>query len=312
MANAIQSGLPPLTPAPEKSLKEMQIESMGPFLAALKNQSIGSEMKPGDMMTATAAITNQNAMYRMQEGFKGMETVFSQHLKSQSGNLVGQEVKLNGNFVPLEPTIPESELNTASYVLPQKAASASIDILDAQGQTIRTLQDIPLVRGTHAVKWDGKDAEGAPVPDGKYVFHVNAHTEEGDVILAERGEDIQVGQIHQALINYILPAEASSVLVDIFHPEFGWVNTIDVTKDSMVGENVLNWDGSNSGGVMMPPSEYTFNIRAHSQKSGELMDTKTHARGTVSEVDISGDEILVRIGDKLIPHNQIIGFGKGI
>lgn len=58
-----------------------------------------------------------------------------------------------------------------TYTLP-KQSTAQISITDASGAVIRTLPQSTQGSGEHLVAWDGKDANGAIVPDGSYTVNV--------------------------------------------------------------------------------------------------------------------------------------------
>ncbi len=57
-----------------------------------------------------------------------------------------------------------------------------IEVLDVTGRRVATLVDGPLGEGSHAVDWDGRDAEGRPAAAGIYFCRLTA----GDITLARR------------------------------------------------------------------------------------------------------------------------------
>ena len=60
-------------------------------------------------------------------------------------------------------------LNAAAMRLVLAApARVTVEILDVGGRRVATLQDGVLPSGSHALRWDGRDANGAPAPSGAY------------------------------------------------------------------------------------------------------------------------------------------------
>ncbi|MBN1827390.1 MAG: T9SS type A sorting domain-containing protein [Candidatus Eisenbacteria bacterium] len=50
----------------------------------------------------------------------------------------------------------------------------SLRVFDTRGRLVRTLSDRILPAGIHTVRWDGRDASGAPVPSGVYFIRMDA------------------------------------------------------------------------------------------------------------------------------------------
>lgn len=64
---------------------------------------------------------------------------------------------------------PFVQATTLIYELPDPAP-VTIDIYDVGGRRIRQLAAGPQSAGVHNVEWDGRDADGRPVPAGLYVY----------------------------------------------------------------------------------------------------------------------------------------------
>ena len=59
------------------------------------------------------------------------------------------------------------------YTLPA-AARARLEVLDVQGRIVRTVLDEAQAAGAHEVRWDLRDASGAPVAAGLYWARLEA------------------------------------------------------------------------------------------------------------------------------------------
>lgn len=60
-----------------------------------------------------------------------------------------------------------------SYTLPKNAKAVAVNIVDATGKTVRTIEG-ETAAGTHPIAWDGKDNLGQIMPDGFYALKIAA------------------------------------------------------------------------------------------------------------------------------------------
>ena len=75
---------------------------------------------------------------------------------------------------------------TMTYDLASSAEEATIDIIDNDGNTVRTLR-VEGSAGRHEVTWDGKNGSGTDLPDGLYGFVVKAVDSAGRTVSARQG-----------------------------------------------------------------------------------------------------------------------------
>ncbi len=73
------------------------------------------------------------------------------------------------------------------YTLPYSASSGSVSIYNESGTLIKTIDlDSSVLRtGDNTIEWDGTDAEGNTVDEGKYSFVANVADGEGKAITTE-------------------------------------------------------------------------------------------------------------------------------
>ncbi|MEZ5357434.1 MAG: FlgD immunoglobulin-like domain containing protein [Candidatus Zixiibacteriota bacterium] len=76
---------------------------------------------------------------------------------------------------------PFNPMTTINYTLPQ-SDHVRLDVINVQGQIVRTLVDQVMGPGEHSVVWDSKDAAGAQVSSGIYVYRLTA----GDASTAKK------------------------------------------------------------------------------------------------------------------------------
>ncbi len=90
-------------------------------------------------------------------------------------SLIGQEVEANGSAFDY----PGSGPVPLTYSLPQAARSATVEILNQQGQVVRTIQVGAQEAGVQSIEFDGKDQSGRLLPPGRYLYRVTAAGSDG-------------------------------------------------------------------------------------------------------------------------------------
>jgi flagellar basal-body rod modification protein FlgD len=102
---------------------------------------------------------------------------------SEATGLIGKDVTLrsqNGiSFDGLSAT-------GASVNLAGPAAKVTVQIQDASGNTLRTLDLGAKGAGNVPISWDGRDDAGQPVPKGSYKVKVDAQTADGKTVNASQ------------------------------------------------------------------------------------------------------------------------------
>lgn len=93
----------------------------------------------------------------------------------QATALVGKTVDLRGHGIAWDGT----SATGAGATLGSPATKVTVDIVDAQGKTIRTLELGARPAGPFGIAWDGKDQNGQPVPPGNYNVKINATGADG-------------------------------------------------------------------------------------------------------------------------------------
>ncbi|MFQ5705946.1 MAG: flagellar hook assembly protein FlgD [bacterium] len=94
--------------------------------------------------------------------------------------LIGKNVKAFGNAVSLA----DGESVGLHYSLSSPAENVTIQIMDSNGTVVRTVELKGQAQGEQTFEWDGKDAEGNVLADGKYTFAINATDGNGDGVAA--------------------------------------------------------------------------------------------------------------------------------
>jgi flagellar basal-body rod modification protein FlgD len=81
------------------------------------------------------------------------------------------------------------------YALEKDAARVRIDIVDQQGQVLRSMEYANRPSGLNAVEWDGRNRNGEPVPAGVYRYLLSAADAHGDPVTARSRAELTISGI---------------------------------------------------------------------------------------------------------------------
>ncbi|MBH0198317.1 MAG: flagellar hook assembly protein FlgD [Nitrospira sp.] len=84
---------------------------------------------------------------------------------------------------------------TIRYALDKDAARVSINILDQQGQVIRTLEYAGRPSGLNVAEWDGKNQNGTLMPAGVYRYALSAIDAQGASVTSQGRAQLTVSGI---------------------------------------------------------------------------------------------------------------------
>jgi flagellar basal-body rod modification protein FlgD len=80
----------------------------------------------------------------------------------------------------------------------------------------------------------------------------------------------------------------------------------ELVNDYQGGRTNLSWDGKDNSGVQMPDGAYKLSIAA-ADETGTQIPARTYTLGVVDGVDLSGEEIILRVGTASIPLSKVQG-----
>lgn len=114
------------------------------------------------------------------------------------------------------------------------------------------------------------------------------------------GSDLTYTGQDSVQLGYKLPADASSVEVNVYDQNGTLVKTISDLPKSL-GDNKLSWDFSDNNGNKVPEGNYTFEVKAKDM-SGQDITTTSYKYGLVSGVRFTDS------GTKLVVDNSEYNF----
>ena len=159
------------------------------LVAQMKNQD---PLNPLD----NAEVTSQMAQLSTVQGIENMNATLEALAASMGVNQMAQAANLIGSavLVPGDRISPAELENLMGFELARPADKVTVDIFDAAGNAVRSLELGSRDDGVNLLAWDGLTGNGAAAPEGAYTFRVNA---------IQGGEQVDSTALHLGLVNSV-------------------------------------------------------------------------------------------------------------
>ena len=144
------------------------------LVAQLKNQDpTGQGQDPNQMVQQLTSFSSLEQAQQTNTLLSGLQTQTAGLFQAQTASLVGKTVKVDGSGFNLKAGTAAMNIDLS------KAATVTLTVKDAAGNTVATLPQGSLASGPNTVTWDGKDSAGKQLPDGAYSVSISATGADG-------------------------------------------------------------------------------------------------------------------------------------
>ena len=154
------------------------------LVTQLQNQDPMSPLSGSDFAAQLAQFSSVEQLSNINSTLT--QSVSANQLLSQSisnalaATFIGKQVRASGNTFTLSGTA-DAKLG---YTLASAADTVTVNIKDATGATVRTLQVGGTNKGDNTFTWDGKDDHNQTLSPGTYTFEVKAKDAKGAIVSA--------------------------------------------------------------------------------------------------------------------------------
>ncbi|MBT2326196.1 flagellar hook assembly protein FlgD [Variovorax paradoxus] len=146
------------------------------LVTQLNNQDPLNPMQNAELTSQLAQMSTVSGIEKLNSTLSGLVNQTGTNQVLQAASLIGYNVLSPGNEIAT--TTPKEGEDPAvvpfAVQLPGSAGDVEVKILDAAGNTVRTLSLGSMAEGVNAVTWDGKTDDGKVAPAGAYTFTVAA------------------------------------------------------------------------------------------------------------------------------------------
>lgn len=155
--------------ANKSSMEDIQNRFLTLLSAQLRNQDPTSPMESAQMTSQLAQISTVDGIERLNKTMQSLLSDSQSAQNLQAASLVGRGVLVPGTTMTYA-----NGAGGFGFDLAGPADEVTATITDANGLTIRTLNLGSADGGVQVVPWDGRNAAGEQVADGKYKVSVSA------------------------------------------------------------------------------------------------------------------------------------------
>ena len=149
------------------------------LVAQLGNQDPLNPMDDKEFIAQLAQFSSLEQLMATNERLGLLQVAQSAMANAQMTSLIGKEVRVRTDTVTISADNPTASVNLR---LDSDAAKVTIRLVDANGHTVRTLNQGATTAGSHEVVWDGRDDDGNAVPAGSYHVEVEATNADGNPV----------------------------------------------------------------------------------------------------------------------------------
>jgi len=175
MVNQVNTtDLAPTTASPLSATTLGKDDFLNMLIVQLKNQDPLNPMDGTQFASQLAQFSSLEQLTNLNTSVKS--SIDANFLLTQSINntltatLVGKNVKLGGNSIVKN---GQEKINLG-YTLPPGADKVTINIKDANGNIVKTIDSGSTKTGDNNLTWDFTNNNGDLLPDGSYSFEVSA------------------------------------------------------------------------------------------------------------------------------------------
>ncbi len=157
------------TKATKSGTAETQDRFLSLLVAQMKNQDPLNPLDNAQVTSQMAQLSTVEGIENMNNSLAALASSMGASQMSQAANLIGHAVLVPGNAVS-----PNQLEDVMGFELARPADKVTLDIHDAGGNVVRSLDLGPRDAGVNVVAWDGLTSSGAAAPAGDYSFKVSA------------------------------------------------------------------------------------------------------------------------------------------
>ncbi len=138
------------------------------FITQLQYQDPMRPMENHEMALQLAAFNQVDQLFNLNDKLSKLVDLYKANEFTLFTNLVGKEIKVEGNTVRIE----NGKFLGAEFELSEPANQALVTIRNSQGKVVKNLTLYNLSKGVNKIEWDGKDDQGNTLPDGNYKISI--------------------------------------------------------------------------------------------------------------------------------------------
>lgn len=177
------------TAAASSTARETEDRFLTLLVAQMKNQDPLNPLDNAEVTSQLAQLSTVQGIEDMNATLQALAASMGVNQMAQAANLIGSAVLVPGDSIG-----PAELENVIGFELSRPADKVTVDIFDAAGGAVRSLDLGPREDGVNLLAWDGLTGSGETAPDGVYTFKINA---------TQGGKEVDSTALHLGLVNSV-------------------------------------------------------------------------------------------------------------
>jgi flagellar basal-body rod modification protein FlgD len=166
----------PVTDGSERQLGKDAFLTL--LLTQLQNQDPFNPMEDTEMTAQLAQYSQLEQLTNLNTNVTSMAGYIQAQNQFQTLTLIGKDVEAQSNLLSVTGGI----VDTKATLEVGETCKIQLYVTDANGNQVRMYDWGATEAGTYNFEWDGKDSNGAKVPDGAYQYQITATNAAGETM----------------------------------------------------------------------------------------------------------------------------------
>ncbi|NLC37015.1 MAG: flagellar hook assembly protein FlgD [Alcaligenaceae bacterium] len=161
--------------ANQNLLADTQDRFLTLLVTQLQNQDPLNPMDNDQITSQVAQLSTVTGINQLNQTLLALSGQLDVSQSMQAANLIGKEILVPGSDIRVGTGEAGTQITPFGMELLSGAAGVKVNIMDASGKLVRTLEFEDYAAGVYSIDWDGTDNTGVTVPDGRYNVQVTAY-----------------------------------------------------------------------------------------------------------------------------------------
>lgn len=152
------------------------------LVVQMQNQDPMNPMDDKQFTSELAQFSSLEQLTQINAGVTSLGETTAHQEMVNAASYIGKNIRAVGDNLSIH---EDGTVSTMYYKLADNASDVYMNIFDANGNIVRTVNLGEQSSGEHEFQWDGQDWKGKDLPEGVYYVALAAESAEGDAILTQ-------------------------------------------------------------------------------------------------------------------------------
>lgn len=223
--------------AQSNSAQEIKDQFLTMLIAQIQYQDPLNPMEAGEFTSQLAQLSSVEELQKVNKNLGYLQLYMASINNSQALGFIGKEIMASGNSVYWDgETAPD-----INYILNNDASNVVVNIFNAAGRFVASIQAGAQDEGRQDIPWNGVDIKGESLPPGVYNFKITASDTIGNPVdaITMRSGSVD-GITFEGGITYVTVQGQNIPIGDIIEIKSSTPPAVQETKDDSLVEEIVD------------------------------------------------------------------------